>query len=93
MRFLCFLSLAIVLAIAIQSRADESLVDQAPPIPAVAIDADFGVAVPAGDCAGGTCGRPALGAPVRLARRIGDRLRERPLLRRLFSRARVGCRR
>ena len=84
------------------SRADERLVDPAPPVWS-AVDADFRVAVPEiGDCAGGVCRRPVASAvaaagrlPVRIVGRVADRIQRRPILRRLFSpRSRVGvCRR
>ncbi len=81
------------------TRADEPLVDA---VPAVAgCEADSCVAVPQmGDP--GVCRRPVASAearggtaPIRIVRRLGDRIQRRPVLRRLFSRrGRVGsCRR
>lgn len=104
MKYLSY-GLAACLLLAIPSslaRADERLVDPAPPV-ASAVDADSCVAVPEmGDCAGGVCRRPVASAvtaagrvPVRIVGRVADRIQRRPILRRLFSpRFRVGgCRR
>jgi hypothetical protein len=104
MRILWFgLAACVLLAVSIQSRAAEPLVDLPPPIAA-----ENGVCTPdggscgLGGCPSGVCGRPvasavatAARAPATIVRRVATRIQRRPLLRRLFSsRARVGrCRR
>ena len=102
MRILWFgLAACVLLAVSIQSRAAEPLVDLPPPIAAAAA-AENGVCTPdGGSCALGGCGRPvasavatAARAPATIVRRVATRIQRRPLLRRLFTRARVGrCRR
>jgi hypothetical protein len=98
----CGLAACLLLAISAGVRADEPLVDLAP-ITEVTPGCDAGscVAVP-GDCAGGACRRPVASAvaragraPLAIARRVAERIHRRPLLRRLFFRARHvgGCRR
>ncbi len=94
------LAACLLLAILAQAKADEPLVDPAPP---GTCDSGVCVATPAkGGCAGGVCRRPVASAvatagraSATVVRRVAVRIGRRPLLRRLFFRTRqVGsCRR
>ncbi len=94
------LAACLLLAIVTQARADEPLVDLAPP---GTCHNGVCVATPTeGGCTGGVCRRSVASAvatagraPATVVRRVAARIGRRPLLRRLFSRRRqVGsCRR